>query len=918
MASGKLQLIVAESTDGGVTWNTKFTTSLATRSAQPALAISTDGTVGFLYDNYDPMTNKLSQHFLSTSDDFVTSSETVLATETNTTPTATSDPYLGDYFNLQAVGTTFDGVFSASNDDNGTAAQFANVTFQRDFTGTPGTSSFQLTNSSNQPVSSSIDPFFFTVTEGSMPCYCAGTLIATTRGDVPVEELAIGDEVLTVCGESRPIKWIGQRSYRQPFMAPSVMPILIKAGALREHVPLRDLYVSPEHAIYIDEVLVPAEHLVNGVSVVRCTNVATVQYFHIELDSHDVIFAEGAPAETFVVCDNRLMFHNAAEFDELYPGGSTPSWAFCAPRVDGGAVLEQIQRAIAERAGLAAPDDPAACGPLDGYFDDASHTLINGWAFDPSQPHARVWLEVLVNDGVIGRVLADKYRPDLAQGKGDGYHGFALWLQQGLSPLARHVIRVRRVADGRELPGSPRVLESRDVPDFLRSPELVPALRAAALGAADDDTLDRLLDSLRRGIHAVRQVRAERQTEGGEISAAGRLLRRSERGPIKLRRALVIDDRLPDPKRDAGSNAVLGHMRALKALGWRVEFAPARQLGNADAPSDRELADVRWHRAPAVTSIEDVLRRNAGAYELIYLHRLSNASAYAGLARQWCPHAHIVYSVADLHHVRVMRQAQVLDLPHLLARAEHVKQSELLAMRNVDAVITHSDAEAKYLAEMAPELRVHVVPWPVAAVPCNTPFAERAGLAFIGSVAHEPNADAVFWLVHEIMPRVWRRDPAVTCRIVGAGWPNILRGRLDRRVQLVGAVSELATLFDQVRLTVAPLRFGAGIKGKVLDSFAAGVPCAMTPTAAEGLALGPSLRALIGESPDQLANLIWRLHKDAAFNAKAARAGVGFIACAFSANHVRCALQAALGRPELHRVNSPRPKSVTKTAARAS
>ena len=119
------------------------------------------------------------------------------------------------------------------------------------------------------------------------------------------------------------------------------MPILIKAGALRENVPLRDLYVSPEHAMYIDEVLVPAECLVNGVSVLRCAKVATVQYFHIELDSHDVIFAEGAPAETFVVCGNRLMFHNAAEFDELHPGDSSPGWAFCAPRVDSGPVLEQ-------------------------------------------------------------------------------------------------------------------------------------------------------------------------------------------------------------------------------------------------------------------------------------------------------------------------------------------------------------------------------------------------------------------------------------------------------------------------------------------------------------------------------------------------------------------------------------------------
>jgi glycosyltransferase involved in cell wall biosynthesis len=538
-------------------------------------------------------------------------------------------------------------------------------------------------------------------------------------------------------------------------------------------------------------------------------------------------------------------------------------------------------------------------------LDDASHTLINGWAFDASQPHARVWLEVLVNDGVIGRVMADKYRPDLAH-TSDGFHGFALWLQHGLSPLARHVIRVRRVADGCELPGSPRVLEARDMPDFLRGPELVPALRSAALGAADDAALDQLLDSLRRGISEVRQVRAERDMEDVKIDAPGQLLRRAPRVPSEARRALVIDDQLPNATRDAGSNAVLGHMRALIALGYRVEFVPARQSGKDALPSDHDLAGVRWHRAPAVTSVEDVLRRNAGRYELIYLHRLSNASAYAGLARQWCPQAQIVYSVADLHHLRMQRQAELQALPQLLARAQSTKQSELLAMRNVDAVITHSQAEADYLLAQAPDVRTHVVPWPLMPVPCNTPFAARSGLAFIGSVAHDPNVDAVAWLIEQIMPRVWRRDPSITCHIVGAGWPDLVRGRLDRRIVLTGAVPELATLFDQVRLTVAPLRFGAGIKGKVLDSFAAGVPCVMTPIAAEGLPLTPALRGLVSENPDQLANLIWRAHKDAEFSSKATAAGLDLITREFSTEQVRSALQAVLLRPEAHSVPSQR------------
>src|SRR5262249_786903 len=130
-----------------------------------------------------------------------------------------------------------------------------------------------------------VDPVANTTTiTSAIPCYCAGTLISTPRGDVPVEELTIGDEVLTLAGEPRPIKWIGRRSFRRPFMARNVSPIRIKTGALGENAPLRDLYVSPDHAMYVDEVLVPAEHLVNGISIVRCPDVDSVHYFHIELD----------------------------------------------------------------------------------------------------------------------------------------------------------------------------------------------------------------------------------------------------------------------------------------------------------------------------------------------------------------------------------------------------------------------------------------------------------------------------------------------------------------------------------------------------------------------------------------------------------------------------------------------------------
>jgi Hint domain len=185
------------------------------------------------------------------------------------------------------------------------------------------------------------------------PCYCAGTLILTDRGEVAVEDLAIGDKVVTVSGAAQAIRWIGRRAYDGRFIAGNrqVLPIRIAPGAIADGVPARDLWVSPGHAMYIDGLLVQAEYLVNGMTIAQAETVEAVKYFHIELDEHDVVFAEGAPAETFVDCDNRLMFGNGAQYSTLYPNDERPSWAYCAPRLEWGAdELTAIRAALLQRA----------------------------------------------------------------------------------------------------------------------------------------------------------------------------------------------------------------------------------------------------------------------------------------------------------------------------------------------------------------------------------------------------------------------------------------------------------------------------------------------------------------------------------------------------------------------------------------
>ncbi len=242
----------------------------------------------------------------------------------------------GDTIGLDGFGTafqSFSALTAATTDTNGAGALIT----------TPDGGSILLAGV--QPSALTSGEFSFS----STACYCAGTLIRTVDGDVPVEDLRIGDHVATLGNCARPIMWIGQSAYLGRFIAGNrdVLPILISRGALADNLPSRDLYVSPLHAMYLDGMLIAARDLLNGTSIVQLKSVEEVRYFHIELETHDVIFAEGAPSETFVDDDSRGMFHNAADYRCRYPAESPTGAVYCAPRVDCGYELETVRRRLA-------------------------------------------------------------------------------------------------------------------------------------------------------------------------------------------------------------------------------------------------------------------------------------------------------------------------------------------------------------------------------------------------------------------------------------------------------------------------------------------------------------------------------------------------------------------------------------------
>jgi hypothetical protein len=181
-------------------------------------------------------------------------------------------------------------------------------------------------------------------------CFLAGTAIATPSGAVPVERLAIGDTVLTAGGACRRVRWIGRQTCHARFGDPlRVLPVRIAAGALGAGVPHRDLRLSPDHALLVDGVLVQAGALVNGTTVTRL-GAADVGdrfvYFHVELEDHSLILAEGVPAETFVDNVTRRRFDNHAEYRALVGEGAGSIAEMAVPRVKS---ARQLPRSIRQR-----------------------------------------------------------------------------------------------------------------------------------------------------------------------------------------------------------------------------------------------------------------------------------------------------------------------------------------------------------------------------------------------------------------------------------------------------------------------------------------------------------------------------------------------------------------------------------------
>jgi glycosyltransferase involved in cell wall biosynthesis len=282
-------------------------------------------------------------------------------------------------------------------------------------------------------------------------------------------------------------------------------------------------------------------------------------------------------------------------------------------------------------------------------------------------------------------------------------------------------------------------------------------------------------------------------------------------------------------------------------------------------------------------------------YDLVILSRADAAAALMKDARRYCSRALLVYDTVDLHFLREARLAHLTRDAGIKRIAASRRRQELELVETADATLVVSAVELELLRAELPRARLHLVSNIHQIHPTGPSFEDRRDILFIGAFAHPPNTDAVRWLAAEILPRVRAELGDLCCHVIGTDPPSEIRSLGGAALTVHGYVPDVAPYFRNCRLSVAPLRYGAGVKGKINQSLAYGLPVVATTAAVEGMYLIDGQSALIADDAASFAAAVVRLYNDSALWRKLSAAGIEVMEQHFSFGAAQHALVELLG-----------------------
>ncbi|WP_346839862.1 glycosyltransferase [Microbulbifer sp. SAOS-129_SWC] len=303
---------------------------------------------------------------------------------------------------------------------------------------------------------------------------------------------------------------------------------------------------------------------------------------------------------------------------------------------------------------------------------------------------------------------------------------------------------------------------------------------------------------------------------------------------------LYIDHYVPFYDKDAGSKSTFLYVKTMVEMGYRVKFLGAnffphkpytealQQMGVEVLYGERYARNwKRW------------LEESACHIDVIYLHRPHITEGFIDEINSLKVRPKLVYFGHDLHYLRTEREAKSTGDQSLIKAARQWKDRELQIFEQVDTVLYPSDVEVAAVSELSPGTHVEQIPLYVLDPDIRKEFvhSDRKDLLFVGGFTHSPNVDAVIWFAGEVLPRILAVEPDIRLHVVGSNVPEVVQSLASDNIVVHGFVSddELEALYSSIRVCVVPLRYGAGVKGKVLEALQSSVPLVTTAIGAEGI-----------------------------------------------------------------------------------
>lgn len=362
---------------------------------------------------------------------------------------------------------------------------------------------------------------------------------------------------------------------------------------------------------------------------------------------------------------------------------------------------------------------------------------------------------------------------------------------------------------------------------------------------------------------------------------------------------LVADESVPRPDQSAGERCTMAILEALRAEGWIVVFWPYDRADAGLYTRDLEALGIVVLDDRFYQSLEDFLKQHGASLDQIMIMRPHVAAALLP-AVLGGSHAALSYQGHDLHFSRQMLEAAYKDNPDLTYYADRMQAIERAIWKVVDLVLYLSEDEVEMVRKLEPGVDARsITPYAFKSfVQRSTPTAGEL-ILFVGGFAHAPNEDGVLWMAKHIMPRIFNSRPSAQIVIAGSNPTSTICALSTRRVEVTGHISDsaLSALYDAARVAIVPLRYGAGVKGKVIEAMRAGVPVVTTSIGVQGM---PDLPASVPvlDDPIKFADAVVELLVNDVDWLNQSTEQVTYVKARFSLCAMRASLRAALSHCE--------------------